>query len=96
MPCDEAQSDRLSNELNRELSNGHVLYGRGVRAVMMRIDRDDVSFELDDGALAVVHLTWAPERDPRWPATRLYGSFEEFAGKVLLPDHLDYEGDHES
>lgn len=53
-------TDRDAEVLERELA-------RELRAVARRFDRDDVAFELDDGSLCVVHLTWKVERDPRWP-----------------------------
>ena len=94
--CDEDRNRQFLAELDRELHPGHLLFGRAVRAVMARIDRDDVLFELNHGTLAVVHLTWARERDPRWPSTRIYTSYDQFVQEVLIPDQREYEGDHEA
>lgn len=49
----------LEKELERELPLGHALAGKSVRAVAIRVDRDDVLFEVLGGGYAVVHLTWA-------------------------------------
>jgi hypothetical protein len=66
----------LEAELRRELIIGHVLYGRQVQAKAIRDDSDDVVFELDDGSLAVVHLTWATGSDATWPYTLLFENLE--------------------
>jgi hypothetical protein len=63
---DDAQAARFGQELQRELVEGHPLRGRAARAIARRFGRDDVAFEID-GALCVVHLTYAKETDPRWP-----------------------------
>lgn len=54
-------------ELRRETPVGHALYGREVRAIARRGDRDDVAFEVARTGLCIVHLTWQRETDPRWP-----------------------------
>ena len=68
-------------ELAREVSRGHVLHGRHVRALARHEACDDVLFVTDDGAVWVVHLTWTrhEEKDPRWPTTTRYRSLAQFA-----------------
>lgn len=48
---------RLSERLQSEVPEKHVLHGLKVRAIAIRIDRDDVLFEIEGGEmhLAVVH-----------------------------------------
>jgi hypothetical protein len=82
----------LEAELAREAVRGHPLFGVTVRAVARRFDQDDVLFAWDAG-VAVVHLTWSRETDPRWPSTARYASIEEWMERVMFDDHLYYVGD---
>ncbi|MES2644305.1 MAG: hypothetical protein V4850_32770 [Myxococcota bacterium] len=68
----------LEEELRREVPPGHALHGVLVRAVGRRDDADTVLFVTtrEDAPLAVVHLTWRAEADPRWPAVDLLPSIE--------------------
>ena len=74
---------RLEAELAKEVSKLHPLYGKSLRAIAKRIDRDDVIFAGSD-CIALVHLTWKSkaESDPRWPTTYLFASIEELAGQL--------------
>ena len=56
---DESERTALAAALWRELPAAHDLAGHGAIAVARRDDSDDVLFELDDGRIAEVHLTWA-------------------------------------
>jgi hypothetical protein len=91
-PSETEDAQRLAAELARELVPGHVLYGIRAKAVAMRIDRDDVLFEVEGVAcrLAVVHLTWSKEPAPRWPAARLFESWESWLEDEMRPSHEDY------
>ena len=72
------RAERLSAEWLSKVPPQHVLYGLKARAVAIRIDRDDVLFEIEVGEmpLRVVHLTWEKETDSRWPSTKLFRSWE--------------------
>jgi hypothetical protein len=80
-------------ELHRELPRGHVLRDVPVSALAYRQDRDDVLFAFNDGSdrVAVVHLTFRVENDPRWPITDVYESIEDFANRCMAADHEEYE-----
>ncbi|MEM9192530.1 MAG: hypothetical protein AAGF12_25370 [Myxococcota bacterium] len=82
----------LADELRNEVPPEHTLDGRNCKAVAMRSDRDDVLFVVDDRELAIVHLTWKPERDPRWPQTLLVPDVATFVRKHLEPDHAAFVG----
>jgi len=88
----EKSTEVLTAELSSELIPKHVLYGLRARAVAVRIDRDDVLFEIEsvDMALAVVHLTWRKESNPRWPTTRFFASWEQWVRDEMLPAHQEY------
>ena len=89
----ESESERLTNELRKELSQGHILYGAKLRAVAFRKDRDDVLFEVDnsDHPLVVVHLTWRRESDPRWPTTVFFENWEQWLRGEMLPASEEYD-----
>jgi hypothetical protein len=79
-------------QLQHELAPGHVLYGRRLRAVAERIDRDDVLFELiaPQNQLARVHLTWSRNQQSNpYPTTKLFLSWEEWVRNELSLDCED-------
>jgi hypothetical protein len=90
---DKARADDLSVRREREVPLGHVLFGLKLMAVATRTDQDDVLFEIEGGKmpLAVVHMIWRKETDPRRAAARLFRSWGEWARETMLPDHLDFE-----
>jgi len=81
----------LEAELEREVGEGHPLFGREAVAVGRRFDCDDVLFYLPGGGppLAVVHLTWAGRREksPEFPQTEFYGSVNDWVERRMRPDH---------
>jgi len=90
-PGMESRAEQLSAELKAEVSLGHPLYGLDAKAVASRIDRDDVLFELEGAPnyLAVVHLTWHREEDPRWPSVQFFKDWEHWANEDMVPAHND-------
>jgi hypothetical protein len=86
------RAEHLSARLASDVPPKHVLCGLQARAVATRIDRDDVLFEVEGGEmpLAVVHMTWRKETDPRWPNTKLFQSWEQWVLDEMLPAHEDY------
>lgn len=83
---DEAR--KMEAELRREVSNGHVLYGRSATPVGRRVDNDDVLFYLGDAPprFAVIHLTYRKEIDPKWPHTVVYDSLDDWIAKCMMPE----------
>lgn len=88
-PEDQARATKIAERLKKDLPNGHVLSGLELKAVARRNDQDDVLFEVfgGDQPLAVVHVTWQRETDPRWPSTKFFQSWDEWVDKVMRPDH---------
>jgi hypothetical protein len=76
---------RMEIELLVELREGHSLFGLAVMAVARRHDQDDVLFELEDGRVAEVHLTWRgrKEIDNRYPRTEIFESAEVWALRMM-------------
>jgi hypothetical protein len=77
------------SELHAELSVLHPLFGLSAAAVARRGDQDDVLFELADGRVAEVHLTWSRklEPDPRLPETMIFASLTVWAEERMKPLH---------
>ncbi len=75
------EAENLQQELKRELTNGHPLFGVKAIATAKRDDQDDVLFLLESGPaqFAIVHLTWSgsSEPSPQYPITRLCSSLDE-------------------
>lgn len=93
-PWHETEDESLKEELHKELSKGHVLYGKKVKASARRSDMDDVLFELidDENQYAVVHLTWSrkAERDKKYPVARLFKNWLDLYNNCIVPDHQNF------
>jgi hypothetical protein len=66
----------LVREARAEIGSDYELAWHYLTAVVKCGGCDEVIFNVDDGAFALVHLTWArhPEQPP-WPATTCLGGF---------------------
>src|SRR5262245_35362494 len=49
----------LEQQLQRELSERHVLWKKAVTIIARRADQDDILVQMPDGKVAEVHLTWS-------------------------------------
>jgi len=69
-----AQQRRLTDQLRRELSAGHVLDGHDLYLIARCTRCDDVVLRLRDRGYAVVHLAWRQGREvfADWPATDVH------------------------
>jgi hypothetical protein len=68
-----SMAESLTNQLIKELSPSHILYGKKAVAVARRQDNDDVVYwisELDK--YAIVHLTYSKENSSEFPKTQLF------------------------
>ena len=79
----ETERRELEEELERELSPGHILCGIKATALGRRFRRDDVLFRLEDGRVARLHLTRHKESNPAFPTTDVHGSFADWAALPL-------------
>jgi len=66
----------LEEELYRELTTGHVLFGQTVSAKALCGSGDDVVYQLQDGRYAVVHLTWHVEKSSEFPFTLVFSDLD--------------------
>ena len=89
---DASHAKQLEIQLSNDLSPSHVLQSRKVRALAGRFDRDDVLFEVesDTPILALVHITWHQETNPRLPNTQLFIGWDQWVQDILLPSRTEY------
>jgi hypothetical protein len=87
--------DNAPDELKRETCQGHPLHGVAVRVVARRQDCDDVLFELLDGSnrVAVAHLSYQREHDPKWPECHMYTNLADWIDNCMNPDNADWSCD---
>ena len=85
------QENGFSEELEREVSKGHPLFGIEAQCIARREDCDDYLFQLNDksGRYAVVHLTWNVETSPKWPITEMFANLDDFKMHRMMPDSED-------
>ncbi len=69
---------RVETEMTREMPKGHQLFQQGLRLLGRSHEEDVFLFELGEGRVARVHLTWKQEVDPAWPLTRIYSTFNDW------------------
>jgi hypothetical protein len=85
----------LNNQLNLEISRGHVLYGKDIKTIATRQDNDDVLFAVFDSEFkyAKVHLTWSQSRltDTNYSMTKTYKDWEDVYENLFIPDSKDWE-----
>lgn len=88
-------SSTYLEELYKEISEDHLLYGIALNVVARRLDKDEVLFQFKENSnkYVQVHLTWKKDKeiDPKWPKSRVYNSFEDWATEVMLIDNKEYE-----
>ena len=86
-----SEADAILREIRTELSPGHPLHGVNLTAIATSRRADDVLFQLDDGRVCQVHLTWRMSADkPPWPRHQMFSTLEDWVTEVMVPDHEDY------
>ncbi|WP_162087157.1 hypothetical protein [Chryseobacterium aquaeductus] len=82
----------LSQQLQIELHNDHILKGENTITVACRQDNDDVLFEMDNGKYSVVHLTWQnhPHKNTAFPITKIYSDWQSVIENRILPDAKEF------
>jgi len=70
----------LTNQLEKEINENHILYGKKLRTLACRQDNDDALFLIDNKRLAIVHLTGSDKKqtDNKWPRTKLFDTWDDF------------------
>ena len=86
MPLRGDESLNALAELRREMPTGHVLATQKLFPIARHRGRDDVLLRTigTDAKLWLVHLTWRPETDPKWPSARSFRDVAEFVAEQDL------------
>lgn len=90
IPVDSDEARRLfEGELTKEVGAGHPLSGLTATAIGRVDGLDDILFDLGDGRVAEVHLTWRgrTEIDSRWPGTAIFASVDQWSEESMRPRH---------
>jgi hypothetical protein len=87
-PFSSKQAQAFLRELEIELASGHGLHGVRLTALAHTGAADDALFQLKDGGVVQVHLTWSgrAERLP-WPWYRVFPSLADWIREVMIPAH---------
>jgi hypothetical protein len=82
------QADAFLGELEQELSPGHPLHGVNLIPLGHSGAADDALFQMEDGRVVQVHLTFSPrtEEQPS-PRHRIYSNADEWVQQVMFPQH---------
>ncbi len=74
-------------ELKAEVHPKHQLYRLKLTIIGKRQDNDDILLALEDGRIAVVHLTWSGGREQGpWPASRIFPDKRDFWEREMKKD----------
>ena len=77
------QAESFVRELNTEIAPQHPLYGIVEHAIARSRRADDALFQISDGRVASVHLTWTQTLEqPPWPRHRIFESLDEWVRSV--------------
>lgn len=82
----------LSQQLETELNQDHILKGKRTKTVARRQDNDDVLFEIENGKYAVIHLTWLKfaHKNTLFPITEIYTNWQDVFENRILIDGKDF------
>jgi hypothetical protein len=83
----------FESELAKELAPHHALFGRRWSALGFTRSSDDVLFQLEDGAVAQVHLTYSSHPETLgFPGHQVFASLFDWTLGEMIPDHVDHHG----
>jgi len=89
---EEKNIQTLMEEFTLELPDNHILHKEPVELIAKKINNDGIVLELQDGRIAVVHLTWQSKKESRgYPTTRIYKDKIDFWNKEMKQDILEFK-----
>ena len=92
MEMEEKSIQALINELKLELPENHLLKGMNYELIARKTNNDDIVVELDDGRIAVFHLTWKSRKEiDGYPITRIYKDKIDFWNKEMKLDIIKFK-----
>jgi hypothetical protein len=84
------QAAAFLREIQIELSPGHPLHGIKLTPIAHSVRADDALFQLEDGRVVEVHLTWSGRaQQPPWPGHQVYETLDDWVQQVMIPAHED-------
>ncbi|WP_199912809.1 hypothetical protein [Aquimarina aquimarini] len=88
---EEKSIQKLMDELELELPDDHLLLNENSELIARKTNNDDIVLELEDGRIAVVHLTWKSKKETNeYPITRIYRDKVDFWYKEMKKDILEF------
>lgn len=92
MEMDEKSRISLVEELQLELHDNHILQNETFELIARKTNNDDIVLELEDGRVAVVHLTWKSKTETNgYPITRIYKDKLDFWNKEMKQEILEFK-----
>lgn len=86
MDCDDLADlgDSLEAELKKELHEHHSMFRADFNIIAKRQDNDEILIKLENGQLAVVHLTWSGKKEEGVnPITKMYRDQRDFWKRAM-------------
>jgi hypothetical protein len=81
----------FQDELVREVTATHPLFGLHTEPIGRSLSNDDVLFKISgESRLAVVHLTWSGSGNHTYPLTKFFDEWDDFANDLMAVNNLDY------
>lgn len=92
LEMEEKSIQSLINELRIELPKSHILYNESYDLIARKTNNDDIVLELENGKIAVVHLTWKSKTEvDGYPITRIYENKIDFWNREMKQDIIEFK-----
>ncbi len=92
LEMEEKSIHSLINELKKELPKSHALFNESYELIARKTNNDDIVLELENGKLAVVHLTWKSKTEvDGYPITRIYENKIDFWNREMKQDIIEFK-----
>jgi len=92
MEMEDKSIQALTNELKLELPNNHLLRNANNELIARKTHNDDIVLELENGNIAVVHLTWKAKKEIEgYPITRIYKDKLDFWNREMKQDIIEFK-----
>lgn len=92
MEMEDKMIQALMNELKLELPDNHPLRNMNTELMARKTNNDDIVLKLENGNIAVVHLTWKGKKEiVGYPITRIYKDKIDFWDKEMKQDIIEFK-----
>lgn len=92
MEMEDKSIQALMDELKLELPENHLLKEKKIELIARKTNNDEIVLELENGNIAVVHLTWKSKRGiDGYPITRIYNDKIDFWNQEMKPDIIEFK-----